>query len=115
MGEQDVAHGKEVVEECLQALKTLHDVLMKMKADKRRGIEKFQQYRHQAVALQRGNVAEKERFKECQARVKEVTSERDNYFEQVKKLVKENQELEVQVAQVESQNNYRGGGHGRRR
>lgn len=108
--EQDVGHGKEVVEECLGALKTLHDDLMKMKADKRKGVEKFQQYRHQAVALQRGNVAEKERFKECQARVKEVTSERDNYFEQVKKLVKENHELEAQAELM----NGRGGGGKRR-
>jgi len=44
--EAEVGHGKQVVEECLQALKSLHDDLMKMKADKRRGIEKFQQYRH---------------------------------------------------------------------
>jgi hypothetical protein len=108
--DQEVGHGKEVVEECLQALKHLHDDLMKMKADKRRGIEKFQQYRHQAVALQRGNVAEKERFKECQARVKEVTSERDNFFEQVKKLVKENHDLEVLVEQ-----DYREGGARQRR
>merc|ERR1711959_619064 len=100
--------------ECLQALKTLHDDLMKMKVDKRRGVEKFQQYRHQAVALQRGNVAEKERFKECQARVKEVTSERDNYFERVKKLVNENRELEVLVEQAYAQN-YRGSGPKQRR
>lgn len=111
--ESEVGHGKEVVEECLQALKTLHDDLMKMKADKRRGVEKFQQYRHQAVALQRGNVGEKERFKECQARVKEVTSERDNYFEQVKKLVKENHDLEVLAEQAN--HNSKGGGPKQRR
>lgn len=110
--EQEVVHGKEVVEECLQALKTLHDDLMKMKAEKKKGIEKFQQYRHQAVALQRGNVAEKERFKECQARVKEVTSERDNYFEQVKKLVKENQDLEAMAG---GHHNGYSNGHGHHR
>jgi len=99
--EQEVAHGKEVVEECLQALKTLHEDVMKMKADKRKGIEKFQHYRHQAVALQRENIAEKERFKASQTLVKEVTSGRDNYYEKVKELVKENHDLEVLVEQAE--------------
>lgn len=99
--EQEVTHGKEVVEECLQALKTLHDDVMKMKADKRKGVEKFQHYRHQAVALQRENVAEKERFKQSQALVKEVTSDRDNYYEKVKQLVKENHDLEILVEQAE--------------
>lgn len=99
--EQEVAHGKEVVEECLQALKTLHEDVMKMKADKRKGVEKFQHYRHQAVALQRENVAEKERFKQSQTLVKQVTSDRDNYYEKVKQLVKENHDLEILVEQAE--------------
>lgn len=101
--EEDVRHGKEVVEECLQALKTLHDDLMQLKSEKRKGIEKFQKYRHEAVATQRANVHEKERFKDLQDKVKEVTAERDGYFEETKKLVKENHDLEVEIAAREAQ------------
>lgn len=96
--EQELQVGKETVSLGIQTLNELNARLENIRNTKRRGIEKFQEKRREAVLLSRENRERRTRWQEGQTRLKTVTQKRDEYFERVKTLVEENRDLERKLA-----------------
>jgi len=96
--EQELQVGKDTVSLGIQTLNELHARLEIIRNTKKRGVEKFQEKRREAVLLSRENRERRARWQEGQARLKGLTVERDEYFERVKTLVEENRELEMKLS-----------------
>lgn len=95
--ETELEVGRETVAEALQAVGELHGRLQRTRAEKRHAIDRFHQLRNRAVQLSKENRQHRERFQEQQDGLKTITQERDDFYDKVKSLVEENQELKSAI------------------
>jgi len=100
--EQELAIGKETVEEALQAVTDLHVRLQRTRAEKDSAAQKFATLKDKATKLSKENRSCRDRFQQGQHDLKLLTIQRDEHFERVKALMEENREVKLAIEEAKA-------------